>query len=140
MYLIKRYANGRFYDTVEKKYTTRDRIAGLVDSGETVSVVETKTGRDITRQILPRSSPKPAPEDKEEKEEKQESSEPEAEKYEPAESLFALLFSMGEDVFHDIKKIVGSMRQNLTCMPKNDVDRLLDALKKRKEKDDTTKT
>lgn len=137
MYLIKRYANGRFYDTVEKKYTTRDRIAGLSDSGETVAVVETKTGRDITRQILSRSAPKRAPE---EKEEKRNSSEPEAEKNEPAESLFALIFSMGEEVFHDIKKIVGSMGENLTCMPKDDVDRLLDALKKRKEKGVTTKT
>jgi hypothetical protein len=137
MYLIKRYANGRFYDTVEKKYTTRDRIAALVDAGEAVAIVETKTGRDITRQILTRYTPKRAPEAKEEK---KKGSEPEAEKDEPAESLFALLFSMGEEVFHDIREIVASMRENFTCMPKDDVDRLLDSLKKRKEKDDTTKT
>ncbi|MCP4576182.1 MAG: hypothetical protein GY846_07865 [Deltaproteobacteria bacterium] len=59
MHNIKRYANRKLYDTKTKKYITLDKIAELLKAGEEVSVLNNKTGEDITAatvsQILARS-------------------------------------------------------------------------------------
>ena len=59
MHKIKRYANRKLYDTKTKKYITLDKIAKLLKAGEEVSVLDNKTGEDITAatvsQILARS-------------------------------------------------------------------------------------
>ena len=61
MHKIKRYANRKLYDTNSKQYITLDKIAELLKAGEEVSVVDNKTGEDITAptvsQILARSKP-----------------------------------------------------------------------------------
>ncbi len=59
MHKIKRYANRKLYDTKSKKYITLDKIAKLLKAGEEISVLDNKTGEDITAatvsQILARA-------------------------------------------------------------------------------------
>ena len=39
MYTIKKYANGRFYDTVTKNYITRSQIADLLASKKKINIL-----------------------------------------------------------------------------------------------------
>ena len=59
MHKIKRYANRKLYDTEAKQYVTLDKIGKLLREGEEVSVLDNKTGEDITAatvsQILART-------------------------------------------------------------------------------------
>lgn len=50
--LIKKYVNGRFYDTVNKKYLKKEALARLVKKQTPIKIVFTKTGRDITRSVV----------------------------------------------------------------------------------------
>lgn len=52
MQTIKKYANRKLYHTNNKQYITLDGIAKLVQSGETVQVLDNETGEDITATIL----------------------------------------------------------------------------------------
>ena len=54
MHTIKKYANRKLYDTIDKSYVTMERIAELVRSGEEVEVIDNATGRDITASIFSR--------------------------------------------------------------------------------------
>ena len=59
MHKIKRYANRKLYDTKTKQYVTLDKIGQLLKAGEEISVLDNKTGEDITAatvsQILART-------------------------------------------------------------------------------------
>ena len=59
MHKIKRYANRKLYDTKTKQYVTLDKIGKLLKEGEEISVLDNKTGEDITAatvsQILART-------------------------------------------------------------------------------------
>jgi polyhydroxyalkanoate synthesis repressor PhaR len=48
MHKIKRYANRKLYDTTDKKYITLDQISVLIKAGQEVSVVDNRTGEDLT--------------------------------------------------------------------------------------------
>ena len=50
--LIKKYVNGRFYDTVNKKYLKKEELARLVKKQADIKIVFTKTGRNITRAVV----------------------------------------------------------------------------------------
>jgi len=50
--LIKKYANRRLYDTRQSRYITLDELAQIVRGGTDVSVVDAKSGGDLTRQVL----------------------------------------------------------------------------------------
>jgi len=50
--VIKKYGNRRLYDTVGSRYVNLDDLAALVRAGKDVSVVDAKTGRDLTRVTL----------------------------------------------------------------------------------------
>ncbi|NMC70791.1 MAG: hypothetical protein GYA57_12090, partial [Myxococcales bacterium] len=50
--LIKKYGNRRLYDTGRSRYITLDELAGIVQGGARVRVVEEATGKDITGQVL----------------------------------------------------------------------------------------
>lgn len=54
MYTIKRYANGRFYDTEKKTFVRREQIARMVADEKEFVIVDTKTGNDITEEIISR--------------------------------------------------------------------------------------
>ncbi len=50
--LIRRYANRKLYDVRQSAYVALEDLAALVRAGETVRVVDTVTGEDITAQTL----------------------------------------------------------------------------------------
>jgi polyhydroxyalkanoate synthesis repressor PhaR len=50
--LIKKYGNRRLYDTVGSRYVNLEDLAAMVRAGKDVSVVDAKTGRDLTRVTL----------------------------------------------------------------------------------------
>ena len=55
---IKKYANGRFFDTVTKKYIKPEKLAEMIKKGEEIKVTLTQTGKDITGTGVPRFSKK----------------------------------------------------------------------------------
>ena len=52
--LIKRYAGGsrKLYDTEESRYVSLDEIAGWVQGGQQLQVVDSASGDDVTAQVL----------------------------------------------------------------------------------------
>ena len=50
--VIKKYVNGRFYDTVNKKYLKKDDLARLVKKQADIRIIYSKTGRNITRTVV----------------------------------------------------------------------------------------
>ncbi|MCP3873256.1 MAG: hypothetical protein GY699_08910 [Desulfobacteraceae bacterium] len=60
MLKIKKYANGRFFDTINKKYIKPDQLAEIIKKGEKIQVTLTKTGKDITSTVIAQLSKKEA--------------------------------------------------------------------------------
>ena len=52
MRIIKTYANGRFYDTLDKKYLSKDQLAALIKKKQAFQVVMHKTSKDVTKSVL----------------------------------------------------------------------------------------
>ena len=52
MRTIKKYGNRRLYDTVQKRYINLEELCELVRSGEDVTVVDARSGRDLTKEVL----------------------------------------------------------------------------------------
>ena len=69
MLKIKKYSNGRFFDTETKEYIKSETLAEMVKNGEEIQVVLTRTGKDITDQVIEQLSKKE--ERKEEKKKKE---------------------------------------------------------------------
>ena len=61
---IKKYANGRFFNTAAKKYIKKEELAELIKKGEEIQVTLTKTGEDITETVIRQFSQKEAPKQK----------------------------------------------------------------------------
>ena len=55
---IKKYSNGRFFDTAAKEYIKPEKLAEMIKKGEDIKVTLTKTGKDITETILEQFSKK----------------------------------------------------------------------------------
>jgi len=52
MLTIKKYVNGRLYDTVNKQYVTKDQLSKLIKGKEKIRVILAKTGKDITESVV----------------------------------------------------------------------------------------
>ena len=52
MVTIKKYSNRKLYNTNSKKYVTLVEIANLLREGNDISIIDHKTGQDITSPIL----------------------------------------------------------------------------------------
>src|SRR5260221_3278185 len=50
--IIKKYANRRLYNTGTSTYVTLEDLADMVKNGEIFTVVDAKSGEDITRTVL----------------------------------------------------------------------------------------
>lgn len=50
--IINKYPNRRLYDTEESRYIKLSEIRALIEDGEQIKVVDSKTKEDITRSIL----------------------------------------------------------------------------------------
>ena len=59
--IIKKYANRRLYNTARSTYVTLDHLAQMVREGQDFVVNDAKTGDDITRGVLARSSSRRRP-------------------------------------------------------------------------------
>ena len=46
--IVKRYGNRKLYDTRESRYITLDEVARYVRNGEEVTVIENRSGTEIT--------------------------------------------------------------------------------------------
>jgi len=55
---LKKYANGRFFDTATKEYIKLEKLAEMIKNGETIKVTLTKTGKDITDTVIAQFSKK----------------------------------------------------------------------------------
>lgn len=51
-HVIKKYANRRLYDAAASRHVTLDDLRELVAKGESIQVIDDKTGDDITRTVL----------------------------------------------------------------------------------------
>ena len=49
---IKKYANRRLYNTATSSYVTLDHLCTMVKDGKEFTVVDAKSGEDITRSVL----------------------------------------------------------------------------------------
>jgi polyhydroxyalkanoate synthesis repressor PhaR len=50
--VIRKYANRRLYDSTASRHVTLDDIRRLIAAGETVQVVDDRSGADLTRSVL----------------------------------------------------------------------------------------
>ncbi len=57
MRLIKTYANGRFYDTLNKRYMGKEQLAALLDKNEAIKIIMHKTESDVTQSVAKQLAP-----------------------------------------------------------------------------------
>lgn len=127
MYTIKKYANGRFYDTVTKNYITRSQIADLISSKKKIEIVDTKSGTDITKEVVAQIKAKNAKTGKQKPKAKKAASK----KSKPDSASFIVqLFRKGGDTLSDYGKKYASMWQEMLTMSKEEVDKVVNLLVK----------
>jgi len=124
MYTIKKYANGRFYDTVAKNYITRPQISKLAGSGKEISIINTTTGRDITKDIVSQIKTR------EKKQAAKGSQSSKRKSQAKTGGMLTQLFRKSGDALFDYGKKYASMWQNLMTMSRDEVDRLVNLLVK----------
>jgi len=117
MHKIKRYANRKLYDVTDKKYITLDQISKLIKSGEEITVVENKTGKDLTAttvsQILARDK-RGKPDD-------------------VASGVVVQLLRKGPGTLVDYGKKYVSLWDRALTMADEEIDKLVDRLVREKE-------
>jgi polyhydroxyalkanoate synthesis regulator protein len=59
MLTIKKYSNGRLFNTESKKYITQEELAKLIAKNTKLKVVNSKTGKNITKIFTDKISSKP---------------------------------------------------------------------------------
>ncbi|RJP41423.1 MAG: hypothetical protein C4548_09360 [Desulfobacteraceae bacterium] len=123
MYTIKKYANGRFYDTEAKNYLTRSQILDLQMAGKKITIVDTKTGKDITSDVMSRVKAK------EKKVAKKPGAKKSAKKAAPSGGLAQFIKKSGDTLF-DYGKKYASMWQNMVTMSREEIDKLINMLVK----------
>ena len=57
MRTIKTYANGRFYDTRDKKYIGQEELVARLIKKEAIEIIMHKTGSDVTSSVMKRLAP-----------------------------------------------------------------------------------
>lgn len=127
MYTIKKYANGRFYDTEAKNYLTRSQILDLQKAGKKITIVDTKTGKDITSDVMSRVKAKEKKAAK--KPGVKKSAKKSAKKAAPSGGLAQFIKKSGDTLF-DYGKKYASMWQNMVTMSREEIDKLINMLVK----------
>jgi polyhydroxyalkanoate synthesis regulator protein len=131
---IKKYANGRFFDTATKKYIKPEKLAELINKGEKIHVTLTKTGKDITDTVIAQFSKK-----EEQKKEKQK-------KDIPFLKTDKLVKWLGEVIDTKIEKVMEVInlptREQVANLDENikELNKKIDALKLSQEKAAKKKT
>ena len=49
---IKKYANRKLYDTIDKQYISLENLSSLIKDGEAVEIIDNTTGEDITSAVV----------------------------------------------------------------------------------------
>jgi polyhydroxyalkanoate synthesis regulator protein len=57
MRIIKTYTNGRFYDTLNKTYISKEQLAALFNKKDEIAITMHKTGSDVTKSVMKRLGP-----------------------------------------------------------------------------------
>ena len=57
MRIIKTYTNGRFYDTLNKTYISKEHLAALFNKKEEIAITMHKTGSNVTKSVMKRLGP-----------------------------------------------------------------------------------
>ncbi|MBC2714282.1 MAG: hypothetical protein HF978_03140 [Desulfobacteraceae bacterium] len=127
MYTIKKYANGRFYDTVTKNYITRSQISELIRSRKKIKIVDTKSGTDITKGVVSQIKAKDAKSGKQKSKAKKAASK---KTKQDSASFIVQLFRKGGDTLSDYGKKYASMWQEMLTMSKEEVDKVVNLLVK----------
>jgi len=127
MYTIKKYANGRFYDTVTKNYITRSQISELMSSKKKIEIVDTKSGTNITKEIVSQIKAKATKAAKQKPKARKAAAK--KSKQEPV-SFIVQLFRKGGDTLSDYGKKYASMWQEMLTMSKDEVDKVVNLLVK----------
>ena len=52
MRILKKYPNRRLYDTQQSEYVTLDDVRKMILGKDPVKVLDSKTGKDLTRSVL----------------------------------------------------------------------------------------
>lgn len=50
--VIKKYENRKLYDTTQSKYVALRELKDFIRNGETITIIEQKSGKDITSEVL----------------------------------------------------------------------------------------
>ncbi len=129
MYTIKKYANGRFYDTETKNYITRDQISDLMSSQKKFEIIETKTGKDITQEVTSQIKAKEDKAGKQKAKTKTKKTAPKKSKQDDA-SFIVQLFRKGGDTLTDYGKKYASMWQEMLTLSKEEIDKVVNVLVK----------
>ena len=117
MHRIKKYVNRKMYDTTDKRYISMEQVARLIKSGEEVSIVDNKTGEDLTAAIVSRLIGQ-------EKKEKGSVVSPQ---------IMMQLLRKGGDTLTDYAKKYTSLWQHALTMAEDEVDKVVGTLVKDKE-------
>jgi len=127
MYTIKKYANGRFYDTETKNYITRDQISELMSSKKKIEIIETKSGKDITKEVTSQIESKTSKTGKQKTKPKKTAAK---KTKQDAASFIVQLFRKGGDTLSDYGKKYASMWQEMLTLSKEEVDKVVNMLVK----------
>jgi len=117
MHRIKKYVNRKMYDTKDKRYVSLEQVARLIKSGEEVSIIDNKTGEDLTAAIVSRL----IGQDKKEKDRV------------VSPRIMMQLLRKGGDTLTDYAKKYTSLWQNALTMAEDEVDKVVGTLVKDKE-------
>ncbi|MDO9263612.1 MAG: polyhydroxyalkanoate synthesis regulator DNA-binding domain-containing protein [Desulfosalsimonadaceae bacterium] len=126
MYTIKKYANGRFYDTVEKNYITRAQISDLVKAKKKIDIIDTRTGADITSEVLSKAPSKDQKDAKAKPAKKAKS----RKSGQDSANFLVQLFRKGEDALSDFGKKGASMWQDILTTSKEEIEKVINLLVK----------
>jgi polyhydroxyalkanoate synthesis repressor PhaR len=114
---IKKYANRKLYDTLEKKYVSLDELSELIKAGEEVMIEDNETGEDLTASVISQLLAR----------EKKENRNPVT-----SGILTELLRKGGGTITHYAKRYT-ALWQNALTMAEDEVDKLVNLLVKNKE-------
>lgn len=117
MHKIKKYANRKLYDTTDKKYISLDHLAELIKAGEEVTVVDNRTGEDITSSIVSQLLARDKKDDD----------------TEVPSSVLIQLFRRGSGTLVDYAKKYSTLFQSAVTMAEDEIDRLVTLLVRDKE-------
>ncbi|MDM8514636.1 polyhydroxyalkanoate synthesis regulator DNA-binding domain-containing protein [Desulfobacterales bacterium HSG16] len=117
---IKKYANRKLYDTMDKKYVSLNRLSELIKEGEEVAIKDNETGEDITASIVSQIIAK----------EKKETKEAEVDE---SSGVLIQLLRKGSGKFMGVAKKSTSLWQNAMTMAEDEIDKLVNLLIKDKE-------